>query len=236
MNGRQTRQMRHVSAGIVLAGLLAGIGPAPAQSGRVTIYRCTDARGALTVQNDVPCPAGSRQDKRVLDAAPPSGLSLPPFPTGVPGGLPGASPGAAGDTAVPRGNARLDSAQAVPDEFADLPAAQVSASERLPPPALYECRTYDKDRYLREDPNAPQRCAPLQTTGLGGDTSMGAGEACEMVNDQCQQLGDDALCDGWRKRLREVQSQLRFGTGDRATVKADFERIARVVRETTCAR
>lgn len=229
MNDTRAQRMRHVAAGIALAGLLAGLGAATAQPGRVTIYRCTDAKGALTVQNDVPCPAGSKQDKRVLDAAPPSGLSLPPFPTG-------ASPGTTGEPAAPRGTARLDSAQSVPDEFADLPAAQVAASERLPPPALFECRTYDKDRYLREDANPPPRCAPLQTTGLGGDTSMGAGEACEMVNDQCQQLGDDALCDGWRKRLREVQSQLRFGTGDRATVKADFERIARVVRETTCAR
>ena len=228
MNDTRAQRIRRLARGITFAALLIGIGAAAAQSGRVTIYRCTDAKGALTVQNDVPCPAGSKQDKRVLDAAPPSGLSLPPFPSG-------AAPSAT-EPAAPRGTARLDSAQSVPDEFAGLPASTVAPSERLPPPVLYECRTYDRDRYLREDPNPPQRCAPLQTTGLGGDTAMGAGEACEMVNDQCQQLGDDALCDGWRKRLREVQSQLRFGTGDRATVQADFERIARVVRETTCAR
>ena len=30
---------------------------------KVVIYRCTDASGALTVQNAVPCPKGSKQDK-----------------------------------------------------------------------------------------------------------------------------------------------------------------------------
>ena len=61
MNDTRAQRMRHVATGIALAGLLVGIGAAAAQSGRVTIYRCTDAKGALTVQNDVPCPAGGCQ-------------------------------------------------------------------------------------------------------------------------------------------------------------------------------
>ena len=40
----------------VLLACLAWPLPAPAQ--QVTIYRCTDAAGTLTVQNQ-PCPAGS---------------------------------------------------------------------------------------------------------------------------------------------------------------------------------
>ena len=43
---------------------------------KVVIYRCTDASGALTVQNDVPCAKGSKQDKRVIEAAP--SVATPP--------------------------------------------------------------------------------------------------------------------------------------------------------------
>ena len=37
----------------------------------VVIYRCTDAFGALTVQNDVPCPKGTKQQKQVIQPPPP---------------------------------------------------------------------------------------------------------------------------------------------------------------------
>ena len=43
----------------------------------VVIYRCTDANGALTIQNDTPCPKGSKQDRRVMEATPAG--SAPPF-------------------------------------------------------------------------------------------------------------------------------------------------------------
>lgn len=46
--------------------LLASAGT-HAQGGKVVIYRCTDALGQLTVQNNTPCPKGQQQEKRVLD-------------------------------------------------------------------------------------------------------------------------------------------------------------------------
>ena len=41
---------------------------ASAQAGEVVFYRCTDAAGALTVQN-MPCPKGTQQQsKKVMQA------------------------------------------------------------------------------------------------------------------------------------------------------------------------
>ena len=44
-------------------------GPAMAQD-QVRIYRCTDASGALLIQNDQPCPAGHQQEVQVIDVPP----------------------------------------------------------------------------------------------------------------------------------------------------------------------
>ena len=40
---------------------------APTAHADLVIYRCTDASGAVTVQNDQRCPAGSREERRVID-------------------------------------------------------------------------------------------------------------------------------------------------------------------------
>lgn len=186
---------------------------------KVVIYRCTDAGGALTVQNDVPCPKGSTQDKRVIEAV----ASVPTPRVFVPA-PPVASP------ATPAPDA---------PESAMAPAAAaapaIADADRLPPPALFECRTYDNDRYLSDDGLPPQRCAPMTTTGIGGGSGPAAGEACQMVSDQCQRIADGALCENWKTRLLEAQAVLRFGRRDnRDTAQAEVDRVDRIVRESTC--
>lgn len=193
---------------------------------KVVIYRCTDASGALTVQNAVPCPKGSKQDKRVIEAArssvsvPRAFVSTPPI-TAIPASpAPGAPATAAPATAT---------APAVAAE------PSIADADRLPPPVLFECRTYDNGRYLSDDGNPPERCAPLTTTGIGGGSGPAAGESCQMVSDQCQRIADGALCKNWKQRLLEAQSALRFGRRDnRETVQAEVDRVARIVRESTC--
>ncbi|HEY0662852.1 MAG TPA: DUF4124 domain-containing protein [Lysobacter sp.] len=204
-------------------GWLALMSPetAQAQDG-VVIYRCTDASGALTVQNDIPCPKGSKQERRVIQSV----QTAPTPPAYVPPPVPSAAP------------APSPAAPPVP-EPAVQPAAPsepvIADSDRLPPPALFECNTYDNDRYLSDDGNPPQRCVRMTTTGLGGLSSGGAGEACEMKTDQCQRVADGALCDGWRERLRTAESTVRFGTSEnRDAAQAEVERIGRIVRESTC--
>lgn len=191
----------------------------PAQR-NVVIYRCTDASGALTVQNDVPCPQGSRQDKRVIQPAP-SVATPPAFVT-----APRAAP------APPAPAAPL-----LPPSPAPALTPAMADADRLPPPALFECRTYDNDRYLHDDGNPPQRCAPMQITGLAGGGHPAAGAACQMVDDSCQRVADGALCESWQQRLRETESALRFGQiDDRESAQANVERIGRIVRESTCGR
>ena len=207
--------MRLVLSGSLLCALLLPASAAVAQ--KVVMYRCTDSAGALTVQNDVPCPKGSQQDRRVIEsvpsvAAPRASAARPPA-------------------------ARLATPTATPATTAAavVAAPSIAAADRLPPPVLYECRTYDKDRYLSDDGNPPQRCAPLTTTGIGGSAGTGAGESCQMVSDQCQRIADGALCDNWKQRLLEAQSALRFGRHDnRESAQADVDRVTRVVRESTC--
>ena len=116
-------------------------------------------------------------------------------------------------------------------------APPIADADRLPPPALFECRTYDAGRYLSDDGNPPQRCAPLQTTGIGGSSGTGAGESCQMVSDQCQRIADGGLCENWKARLLEAQAALRFGRRDNhATAQAEVDRVARIVRESTCGK
>jgi len=189
---------------------------------KVVIYRCTDAGGALTVQNDVPCPKGSKQDRRVIESVP--SVAAPRAPVATPPAARLASPASA-MTAAPA--SALSSVAAATTTIAD--------ADRLPPPALFECRTYDKDRYLSDDGLPPQRCAPLTTTGIGGGSGPGAGESCQMVSDQCQRIADGALCENWKTRLLETQAALRFGRRDnRDTAQAEVDRVERVVRESTC--
>lgn len=189
---------------------------------KVVMYRCTDAAGALTVQNDVPCPKGSKQDRRVIESVP--SAAAPRASVATPPAARLASPAPA-MTAAPA--SALSSVAAAATTIAD--------ADRLPPPALFECRTYDNDRYLSDDGLPPQRCAPMTTTGIGGGSGPGAGESCQMVSDQCQRIADGALCENWQARLREAQSALRFGRRDnRDTAQAEVDRVERVVRESTC--
>ena len=191
----------------------------------VVIYRCTDASGALTIQNGTPCPKGSKQERRVIESAP--STSAPPFVAPAPPkAAPITHPRPAAPVAPPRPAPRAE-----PD-----PEPAIADADRLPPPWLYECHTYDNDRYLSEDGDPKPRCVTLTTTGLGGLVENNNNTAaCEVKIDQCQRVPDGALCDGWRRRLRDAQSALRFGVvEDRAKAEAEVKRITRVVRESTC--
>jgi hypothetical protein len=199
----------------LLCAIALALSSAGHSAQKVVIYRCTDASGALTVQNAVPCPKGSKQERRVIEAAP--AVATPPV--FVPRARPAQQPTA---------NAPV----ITPVIEASVPAVD---TPRLPPPALFECRTYDKGRYLSDDGNPPQRCAPLTTMGIDGGSGTGAGESCEMVSDQCQRVADEALCENWKARLLEAQSALLFGRRDnQATAQAEIDRIAQVVRDSTC--
>ncbi|MGN6512621.1 MAG: DUF4124 domain-containing protein [Lysobacteraceae bacterium] len=200
----------------VLVLLCAGWA-AQARAG-IVIYRCTDAFGRVTVQNDVPCPKGSREQKQVVEPPPPLPAYQPapavvvdsrPQPTAAP--TPPPTNATTGADAAP--------APAVP----------------LPPPPLYRCRTPEDAGYFGENATPPARCVALPVVGLDGQPS-GAGTACQVVRDTCERIPDDAACAAWQQYAREAEAAWRFGRAeDGARHQAEFERIQRVLRESTCA-
>lgn len=190
----------------------------------VVIYRCTDAGGALTVQNDVPCPAGSRQERTVVEPPPPMPVYVPQSPTPA--------------AAVPAANAAAvaPQPQVHAPERPDAPApARIADAERLPPPPIFRCHTPGNDRYVSEDDAPKSRCVPLQTVGINGDPNLGAGAACEWQYDRCERIPDGEACDGWRQRGREIESTWRYARGDaRAPLQDAFARVSTILSDTTC--
>lgn len=207
--------------GLVLAACLS---PAPAQDNS-TIYRCTAGDGTVTIQNGTPCAAGSRQEIRRVEALP----SRPP-------------PAASGSLTVaeepvyvppPLSNfvqvaGPQDEAIAAPDR-PDLPKpAQLADADRLPPPPIYQCETWDNDSYISEDPSPKPRCVRLDTGGVGA--------ACENKYDVCARVGDNAACDGWKRRQREIESGWRHARGpDKPALQEEFARVTKILTDSTCA-
>jgi hypothetical protein len=205
--------------------LLLALAPSAAFAAEVVFYRCTDAAGALTVQN-MPCPQGQKQEKRVMQGITtvPMAPATPPTFTPAP---------AAKLPAVSASPAATTPAQAVAESAAA--PAKIEEGKRLPPPILFQCTTYDNDRYLTEESEPPSRCKTLRTVGLDGNPEAGAGQACEVVKDICARVPDGALCDAWKKRRDETEVAWRFARPENADKnKTDFDRVNRIVNESTC--
>jgi len=182
----------------------------------VVIYRCTAASGEVTLQNDAACPKGSRQQKQVIESPPPMPAYRPPStPIAVPEPVVERAPETAAVTDAP---------------------STIADKDRLPPPALYQCNTYDNDSYLSETATPEPRCVRLNTVDLQGSAND-AGVACQMVTDQCQRVADEGACKAWKQRLREVQSGATFARSDDvAANKLELERVRTIVRDSTCGK
>lgn len=201
---------------VTLAALAAAVLPAGAAS-QVVIYRCTDASGALTVQNDVPCPAGSRQERTVVEPPPP---------------MPAYVPQAVQDIAPPTPAA---AAPGVAERPQAPPPTALAPADRLPPPPIYRCHTPGNGRYIHEASDPQPRCVPLRTVGIDGDPGLGAGAACEWQHDRCERIPDEEACEGWRQRGREIESTWRYARGDaRAPLQQEFARVSTILSDTTC--
>jgi hypothetical protein len=185
-----------------------------AQDG-MTIYRCVDAAGAITLQNDVPCPKGSAQTIRKVGA-------LPTLP--APQVAPSSAPAAA---AAPR---PVPAAAPAP-----TPQPPPAPAVRMPPPALFQCRTWDDRDYLGDTAEPPAACVPLETVGIDGSSTLAAGQACEMRRDTCTAVPTAQLCAAWKKRVDEAEFRWKFGGSRNDDRKAEFDRVTRVYRDSTCA-
>ncbi|MBJ6979031.1 MULTISPECIES: DUF4124 domain-containing protein [unclassified Luteimonas] len=209
----------------LLAALAALAGACPAAAAQqVVIYRCTDAAGALTVQNDEACPAGTRQERTVIEPPPPMPVYVPQTPAPAPREAQGAAQAPA-----------TTAAKAAP-ERPDAPApARIADADRLPPPPIFRCHTPGNDRYVSEDVEPKPRCVPLQTVGINGDPGLAAGAACEWQYDRCERIPDGEACDGWRQRGREIESTWRYARGEaRGPLQDAFARVSTILSDTTC--
>ncbi len=209
---------------ILMLLLSCGVLAASAHAGKksVVIYRCTDAFGALTMQNDMQCPKGSRQQKQVIE---------PPTP------MPAYRPRPTPKVVAPAAAIAPSAIAAMPSTTAVSPEPAIADKDRLPPPPLFQCNTYDNDSYFSEDATPEPRCVRLETTDLQGSDDSSGGVACQMVTDQCQRVGDAATCDAWKKRLRETEAKWKFGAADDAAAnKTDYDRVQRIVRDSTCGK
>jgi len=201
-----------------------------ASAQEVTIYRCTDPTGALTVQN-MPCPKGMQQQKKLITAP----AAVPFAPGGAIRTPPTRSTPALQSRAAAPAIASAPFAAAAPAAPAPAPAS-TSSTSTLPPPPLFECTTHDNGRYFTEDREPATRCLPLQTTNLAGGPATGDGSACEVVTDRCAPVPDKSLCEAWRKRAEQAESTWRFSDDAQSTErKQRYEQMRRVFDESRCA-
>ncbi len=197
----------------------------PLSAEEVVFYRCTDAAGALTLQN-MPCPKGSREEKKLMqpvNTVPMSAASKGPTAPAVTPMLANLDPTL---SAVPATD---------PAAAASVQAPRTDTS-LLPPPKLFQCTTHDRDTYITENAEPQSRCVAMRTVGLDGNPNTGAGQACEVVRDTCARVPDEDLCSAWTKRLGETEVAWRFARPDNAAAnQADHLRVQRILAETSCS-
>lgn len=184
------------------------------------IYRCTDATGAVTLQN-APCPKGMTEEKKVMQE-----LNTVPMTTAPASAAPASTP------------ARLPPPEPAPQAAPAKPSPQEPEpvdANRLPPPDLFQCITHDQGKYFTEDSEPAARCVPLRTVGLDGNPQAGAGQACEVRHDQCARVPDEGLCAAWKQRRDAAEVAWRFTRPENAEKnKAEFDRTQRIVAESAC--
>lgn len=215
-----SRNNLSVTASVLLSGLcLLAINASSAQSSS-TIYMCRDKTGLVTVQRDA-CPKGSTQEKRVVDipnvVSPTSAFSVSDLPA--------------------------SSKKENPDSKTEVPAAKrpdiptpLTPEQRLPPPPIYQCATWDNNHYISENPEPKPRCVPLNVIGISGDTNNASGAvSCENKYDLCSRVPDEQHCEAWKQRQKEVESSWRYARpNEKPPLQKEFGRITKILQETTC--
>lgn len=187
------------------------------QAQETVFYRCTDASGAVTMQNDKPCAPGMKQEVRRIGTVP---TAPPPTRTGTPSAY----------VPPPTGSFEL-----VVGPQQALPVSDIPEAERTPPPTLYQCHTWDEDEYIGDIAEPEPRCAPLQTTDANGNPNGGAGSACEMVRDTCTEASGEQLCAAWRRKVGEAEFRAKFADDRaRASLTTEYERLAKILADSTC--
>jgi hypothetical protein len=173
-----------------------------ADKDKVTVYRCVDAKGKVSLQ-DAPCAKNSKQETREMlrpKDAPPAKKKI----------------------------AEKVSAPAALNTQTTEPMIRF-----VPPPDLYQCTNYegktrDSEQY---DPNP--RCEPLWALGYQEEylSIEQRDRYCRWVQDSCVRYEGRALCERWKAKQKQAQSDVRYAFSDTLTYKkSELARITQIVR------
>lgn len=184
--------------------------------GEVIIYRCVAADGSVTLQNNAPCPKDSQQTIRRV--AP---VTTVPAPASRPAARPASPVPATGP------------AQSAPPQPAPQPAPPPPLARSAPPP-LFQCRTWDERDYFGDNAEPRGTCVAVEARAIDGSDAHAAGETCEMRYDTCEPVVDDQLCAAWKKRVDEAEFRWKFAGARNDARKAEYDRYAKIYRESTC--
>lgn len=198
--------------------LLLLVSPQIAFAQETVFYKCTDAKGATSLQNGTPCATGMKQEIRRIGE-----VRTVPVPEKK-------EPAEAAKVAPVYG----DFVMVAGPNMKRKPAPE---SAKLPaPPALFQCRTWDGNDYLGEEEKPAPRCAPLEVVGIDGSQSSGLASACEMRNDTCTAIPEEGLCDAWLRRLDDAEFKLNYASNDnRRERQSAFDDIDAKVKASKCS-
>jgi len=187
--------------------------PAFATDEKIPLYRCVDARGAVSLQ-DSPCPPGAKQSTLWTQRAYP-----------VP------RPSSAGGGPAPAAAAPSEATNAAAE--AGTSGAASIEPERTPPPALYRCTSPDGTVRDSEQYDPNPRCEPLALYYPEPRllTPQQAG-ACRWIEDSCVRLSNEAACERWREKKRQAASAALHAFSDTVAYrKSELARATQVVDE-----
>lgn len=183
--------------------LVAPAKAAPASGATVTVHRCVDAKGRVTLQ-DAPCPPGSRDEPRQMQRP-----KDPPRPRRPASPAPAIAP-------------------LVLDEPPPPPPRGL-----IPPPPMYRCISYDGIERFSESYDPNPRCEPIVLYvpwphRMTDEQAL----SCRWVEDSCVRLSDRAACVQWKQRRRDAVSEATRAFSDTAAYrKSELERIGQIVDE-----
>jgi hypothetical protein len=206
---------------------------AAAAARTIRIYRCTDALGRVTLQNDTPCAKGMRQEVQTVDAPTPMPAYVPReerMPEVVAAERAAEAAAIAAAVQSPAGATGDAPGPGTP------PDAKAAPAKPGPPPALYACRTWDDTEYLTEDAKPAERCAPLQVVGMDGVARADAA-ACEKSVDQCAVVPAETLCLAWHRRVDEAEFRWKFaGAKQDDDRRREYELLKATLARSDCPR
>ena len=173
-------------------------------TGTVTVHRCTDARGQVTLQDD-PCPPGSREETRAMTRPK--------------------------DPPVSSKAVKVAETPAMPQP--ELVDAEAPPRLPIPPPPMYKCTSYDGDERFSESYDPNPRCEPLVIYyPWPNNLTPAQALSCRWVEDSCVRLSDRAACARFRAKQVEARSLLQRAFSDTQEYrKSELARLTQIVDE-----